>query len=305
MRVILLGNTGQLGQAFSNLAMSESFELHKFNRSNFNILNLDNFFIQASLIKADFIVNMIAYTDVNGAEQQKEECNNVNHYFPERLAKYCKKMNVGLIHISTDYIFDGTNSTPYTELDKPNPLSEYGTSKYMGENSILNSGCYGLIIRTSGLFSEYRTNFLKTMINLLAIKDEIHVVNDQIFNPTYANDLAGFIIKVIYYIDPNKNADLIHYSGDCATSWYLFTKMIKENLIENDIFLDNELSVIKPVALDKFKSIARRPLYSVLDNSEIKRRFEYISSNWKLGVIQSIKILQLNKFFDKYKARIS
>lgn len=305
MRVILLGDTGQLGQAFSNLAMSESFELHKFNRSNFNILNLDNFFIQANLIKADFIVNMIAYTDVNGAEQQKEECNNVNHYFPERLAKYCKKMNVGLIHISTDYIFDGTNSTPYTELDKPNPLSEYGTSKYKGENSILNSGCSGFIIRTSGLFSELRTNFLKTMIGLLATKNEIYVVNDQIFNPTYAKDLASFIIKTIHHNEPSKEAELLNYSGDCATSWYLFTKIIKENLIKKEIFLDNELSVIKPIALNKFKSLAERPLYSVLDNSEINRKFQHISSNWKLGVSESINMLQKNNFFENFKSRIN
>ena len=298
MKVILLGDTGQLGQSFTNLAVDNTLEYHSFNRSNLDVLNLEEFFTRADSIDANFLINMIAFTDVNKAEEQKEECALINHHFPERISRYCSQRKIEIIHISTDYVFDGTNTEPYNEIDKPNPLSEYGFSKYLGEKSILDSGCSGHIIRTSGLFSQYRTNFLKNMINLLATKKEVHVVNDQYFNPTYARDLAGFIMRIINQGSSNKKVEILHYSGDCPTSWYLFTKMIREILIEKEIFLDTQLSKIKPISQKDFKSMAKRPLYSVLDNSKSYERFQYTSSNWKFGLSESIKMLQADSFFN-------
>lgn len=305
MKVILLGDTGQLGQAFINLNADNTFECYSFNRSNFDIQHLENFFRRADSIGADFLINMIAYTDVNRAEEQNEQCALVNHHFPKRLSKFCKQRNIQLIHISTDYVFDGTNTEPYNEIDKPNPLSEYGFSKYLGENSILNSGCTGYIIRTSGLFSQYRTNFLKNMIDLLATKKKVHVVSDQFFNPTYAKDLAILTAKIINHRSSNEKVELLHYSGDCPTSWYLFTKMIKDILIKKEIFKDNQLSEIQSISLNNFESMAKRPLYSILDNAKSKKRFQHNSSNWKLGLSESIKMLQFDNFFDKYKDRFS
>ena len=206
------------------------------------------------------------------------------------IAKICVLLETWLIHVSTDYVFDGNSNKPYKENDKTNPQGVYGLTKLNGELAIQSSGCKHIIIRTAWVFSEYGDNFLKTMLSLRAKHDELSIVNDQIGCPTYAQDIAEAILKIIPKLNLQKDNGLYHFCGNQQCSWYDFAKVIFDQAsIDN-----SKMSfTIKPIQTSDYPTLAKRPIFSVLDCLQIEKDFGVFASNWHEGIIQAIGKLKL------------
>ncbi|MDO1512937.1 dTDP-4-dehydrorhamnose reductase [Maribacter confluentis] len=233
----------------------------------------------------NYCINCAAYTAVDNAESNHELAEQVNYVGAQNLAYACKDYNVTLIHISTDFVFDGKQTKFYTEEDLAQPLSVYGNTKLEGERAIVNILNEHFIIRTSWLYSEHGNNFLKTMLRLGSERDELSVVVDQIGTPTYAGDLANVILDLI-----QKNAifyGLYHYSNEGVASWYDFAKSIF------DISMTKlELSPIKSEA---YPTPARRPAFSVMDKSKIKNKLNIKIPYWRDSLKIALKNLNNEK----------
>jgi dTDP-4-dehydrorhamnose reductase len=229
-----------------------------------------------------------AYTAVDRAETEPEKAFLINHTGVENLATTAKESGCRLIHISTDYVFDGKATTPYTEETKPNPLSVYGKSKLKGEEAILKIQPDFVIIRTSWLYSEYGTNFVKTMLKLMNEKEEINVVSDQQGSPTYAADLAEMIMVILENAEENewKNG-IYHFSNQGETTWYGFAEKIKE-------LAHIDTCKLRPIKTEEYKVAAERPRYSVLDKSKIESTFHVAIPHWEDALKRCIKKLSYN-----------
>ncbi len=216
------------------------------------------------------IINCAAYTAVDKAEEQKDVANAINHLAVANFAQIAKDKNIRLIHISTDYVFDGTNHKPYIETDTPNPQSVYGKTKLDGELAMQQiNPANSIIIRTSWVYSKFGNNFVKTMLRLAETKDQISVVSDQIGSPTNAADLAEAILIILPKIR-NETIEVFHYSNEGVCSWYDFAKAI---------FDYEELKIsVKPVSTKMYPTIAKRPIYSVLECNLIKHYYNIIIS---------------------------
>jgi len=210
----------------------------------------------------DVVVNCAAYTNVDKAEDECEIADLINHIGVKNLAETCKERDGFLIHISTDYVFDGTKNTPYTETDKTKPLGVYGETKLRGENAIISSGCEYVIIRTSWLYSSFGNNFLKTMQRLTAEKESLKVVFDQVGTPTYAGDLSNVIHTIIQKDEADIKNQIYHFSNEGVCSWYDFAIAINEASGHN--------CNVQPCHSIEFPSKVTRPSFSVLDKTRIK-----------------------------------
>ncbi len=217
--------------------------------------------------EVDAIVNCAAYTNVDKAESDVELCTLLNAKAPEYLALAMKERDGLLVHISTDYVFGGeSRNTPCTEDCAGKPTGVYGMTKLQGEQAVKESGCRHIIIRTSWLYSEFGRNFLKTMLNLTSTKPQLNVVFDQTGTPTYALDLAEAIFDILENRKAEGNDGIYHYSNEGVCSWYDFTKMIAE-------YAGHTECNIRPCHSNEFPSPVRRPAYSVLDKTKIKKTF--------------------------------
>ena len=221
MTILVTGGNGQLGRAM-RLASAES--RHRYIFTDIEELNI----VSAEAIEAFFtreainvVVNCAAYTAVDLAEEEAPIADSINHRAVALLAEACKHHNATLIHISTDYIFDGKAATPYTEESTPAPINAYGRTKWAGEQAVAESGCRAIILRTQWLYSEYGRNFCKTMLSLFASRDKVRVVADQMGTPTYAGDLAEAICDIIEG-DKCDKCGTYHYSNLGECSWYDF-----------------------------------------------------------------------------------
>ena len=260
MKVILIGANGQLGRCIKDRTPN-SWDLISMSSSELDITDLDQVTSTIEQYCPDAIINTAAYTAVDKAESDEAQAFAVNAVGVKNLALSCESNNIRLIHISTDYIFDGIADQPYLTTDIPNPISVYGRSKLAGELLVLAHSSHSQIIRTSWLYSEYGHNFVKTMIRLAEEgRDEVKVVNDQLGCPTYAGNLAQAIIGLL-----NKpiNNRLLHYSDSDIMSWYEFAQ---------DIFAYRQrqgLSYcqVEPVASTAYPTPVKRPAYSVLESS--------------------------------------
>jgi dTDP-4-dehydrorhamnose reductase len=175
----------------------------------------------------DIIINTAAYTNVDKAEDEKVKAELINNLAVRNLSQLCKDKNIALIHISTDYIFDGSSEIPYLETDVGNPISFYGKSKLDGELAITNSGCKFVILRTSWVYSEYGSNFVKTIVRLCKDQDKISIIDDQIGCPTYAQDIAKAIINITHFILKDIcKWGIYNYCGNTPLTWYQFAQMI-------------------------------------------------------------------------------
>jgi dTDP-4-dehydrorhamnose reductase len=213
----------------------------------------------------DYCINCAAYTNVDRAEVEPEKAGNVNTIGVLNIAGACKKYEVKLIHISTDFVFDGESKRPYLETDTKNPLGVYGKTKSEAENKIIDLLESYFIIRTSWLYSKYKSNFLKTMLNLSETQKEISVVNDQIGCPTNANDLADLICKIIN--SNSKSFGTYHFCNKGETSWFDFAE---------EIFKEWDISVnLIPIKTHEYPTAATRPKYSALDTSKTERVFNF------------------------------
>lgn len=215
----------------------------------------------------DTIINCAAYTAVDRAESDVDLATRVNVIGPENLAKTgCK-----LVHISTDYVFDGTSHTPYKTTDTPNPTSVYGKTKLAGERAILQNNSNAIIIRTAWLYSTYGNNFVKTMLRLGAERETINVVCDQIGTPTYAGDLADAIVKILPQIN-HETAGIYHYTNMGVCSWYDFATAIME--------LGGRKCTVNAIPTSEYPTPATRPFYSVLDKTKIIKTFGITIPHW-------------------------
>jgi dTDP-4-dehydrorhamnose reductase len=254
--ILVTGSNGQLGNEF-RLVVEEK-EKDKINNYYFtDVADLDitnkndvsKFLVTNNI---DIVVNCAAYTNVDKAEDDKEKADLINYIGPKYLAEVCRERNGFLIHISTDYVFDGTKNTPYTESDETKPLGVYGETKLKGENAIINSGCEYVIIRTSWLYSSFGKNFLKTIQKLTSEKELIKVVFDQVGTPTNAHDLAEVIYLIIQKNDTEIKNQIYHFSNEGVCSWYDFAVAINEAFGHN--------CKVLPCHSDEFPSKVTYPL---------------------------------------------
>lgn len=269
--ILVTGANGQLGLCLKDISFTyPNLNFHFKNSTELDITNENNLKKLFSRINFDYCINCAAYTNVDKAETEKERAYLVNAEAVKLLAQTCKNHNTTLIHISTDFVFDGSKNSPYTEMDMPNPINVYGASKLKGEQHIKDTFDKYFILRTSWVYSAYGNNFVKTMIRLGLERDEISVVNDQIGSPTFAVDLAKVILQIISL--KSHNYGTYHFSNEGTISWYGFAL---------EIFRKKNISAtIIPISSKEFHSIAKRPKHSTLDTTKIKLNFHLDIPIW-------------------------
>jgi dTDP-4-dehydrorhamnose reductase len=270
--ILVTGAQGQLGQSFQFIA--SNYPLHNFlfvGKDDLDITDeqaLNLFFSEKNI---GVCINCAAYTAVDKAEQDKVFATLVNATAVGFLAKACKKYNTVFIHISTDYVFDGTNQIPYLTTNKTNPVNFYGQTKLEGEQLAFKENEASIIIRTAWVYSQFGNNFVKTMIRLMKERESIGVVNDQLGCPTYAVDLAEAIMQIIS--TKNIEPGIYHYSNQGQISWYEFAKEISSCI--------HATCIVNPIPTSQFPTPAARPAYSVLDTEKIKSNFNIEIPHWK------------------------
>jgi dTDP-4-dehydrorhamnose reductase len=272
MNVLITGANGQLASCIKDrVNQSEKMNFFYTDYQDLDICDLDQLKIFfESKPKMEYCINCAAYTAVDKAETDVDKAYEINAQGAKNLAIVCREFDVVLIHISTDFVFDGQKNEPYVETDVANPISVYGASKLQGEVEIKQILEKYFILRTSWLYSEHGNNFMKTMLRLPETRDEISVVSDQIGTPTYAGDLAEVILKIVSL--KNTNFGLYHYSNEGVTSWYDFAKSIFEVSA-----IEIKLNPIKTV---DYPTPAKRPAYSVMDKTKIKRSLKIDIPFW-------------------------
>ena len=294
MKVLVLGCKGQLGRCLKDQLTNADYEVTYTSRDQIDITEFEDARIKITHIAADVIINASAYTSVDKAENDKVTAELVNHLAVGNLAAICLELDCWLIHISTDYVFDGNSTKPYLELDKTNPQGVYGHTKLNGELAIQSSGCKYLTIRTAWVFSEYGDNFLKTMLRLGAVRDELSIVGDQIGCPTYARDIAKAIVTIVTQLNEGNSAfGTFHYCGDQLCSWYEFAHVIFEEARMSGL---QTPALIHSIQTSDYPTAAERPGYSALDCHKIRNTFGINTSDWKLGIKNVISNFHLVKF---------
>jgi dTDP-4-dehydrorhamnose reductase len=284
-RILIIGSNGQLGTELKVLTKSD--KNNKFFYTDVEELDITDKNAVGKFVdenQINIIVNCAAYTQVDKAEDDKEAAFLINATAPQNLAEVSVKFNATLFHISTDYVFDGSNSTPYTEIEETSPLGVYGKSKLKSEEFIQKSGCSYIIIRTSWLYSSFGNNFVKTIGKLTREKDELKVVFDQVGTPTYARDLASVILSIIDKNEFTNRNEVYHFSNEGVCSWYDFAIAI------NNYFGHN--CKINPCHSDEFPTKVTRPHFSVLDKTKIKNDFKLSIPYWQDSLKKCIEILK-------------
>ena len=288
MKLLITGCNGQLGNEMRVLA--KDYSQHQFTFTDIEELDISNFDVLEKYLKKDIpdcIINCAAYTAVDKAEGEKEKAFLINSVAAKNLAELTSKFNALLVHISSDYIFDGKNSKPYVETDSSNPKSLYGKTKLNGEVEIVFNAKKAIIVRTSWLYSSFGINFVKTILEKGKEKGELNVVSDQIGTPTYARDLAKTILEIIPDYHPKNNTEIYHFSNEGVASWYDFAKEILQ--------LANIKCKVNPVETKDYHTAAQRPQYSLLNKTKIKKEFNIQIPYWKDSLKECIqKIIQKN-----------
>jgi dTDP-4-dehydrorhamnose reductase len=293
LNILITGAGGQLGSEFRYLSENAQNPVFNFifvTRKQLDIQNSQEVADFCAGNKIDVIVNCAAYTAVDKAEQEPEQADAINHLAVKNLAQVVKEQNIKLIHISTDYVFDGTAHKPYKETDIPNPQSVYGKTKLDGELAMQAiNPANSIIIRTSWVYSGFGSNFVKTMLRLGQERDELNVVCDQIGSPTNARDLASAILKIIPQLGvntlydkelSNKEVEIYHYSNAGVCSWYDFTKAIFE--------INNISCTVNPIPSEAYPTPAKRPYYSVMDKGKIKEIFNIKNECWRNSLCKQL-----------------
>ena len=277
MRVLITGSNGQLGSEIKELENNDKKvdlifkDLPELDICNFKALQA---FILDNNINA--VINCAAYTAVDKAEEESIIATKVNYEGVLNIVNALQTVKGKLIHISTDYVFDGNNFLPYKELDPVSPIGVYGETKRAGELSVINSDIDSIVIRTSWLYSSYGNNFVKTMLRLGKEKENLGVIFDQVGTPTYARDLAKTCLEILTGVNSvkiSKNGNLYHYSNEGVASWYDFAISIME--------LGGENCNVKPIQTKDYPTLAKRPNFSVLNKSKIKTDFKIEIPYWR------------------------
>jgi len=277
--ILVTGSRGQLGSELKDLAASyPSFQFLFFSREEFPI---NNSVIAREIFQKnqpDFFVNCAAYTAVDQAEKEQELAREINGWAPGRLAQLCKEFGTKLIHISTDYVFNGKVRRPLKEDDPVDPVNFYGASKLLGEELVMKNNSDSIIIRTSWVYSFYGKNFVKTMMRLMNEKEQIGVVNDQTGSPTYAADLADCIMRII--ASGKWIPGIYHFSNEGVITWFEFAGEIKN--------LTGSNCIVNPITTEQFPTPAKRPAYSVMDHSKMEKLYGIQARDWKASLKECI-----------------
>ncbi len=283
MNILVTGSNGQLGSEIKEISSKYPYNFFFTDINELDITNEENIRKYVNKKNIDLIINCAAYTAVDKAEEEKEKADLINHKALKFLADTAKEREIPLIHISTDYVFDGKNYRPYVEDDPVNPQSVYGFTKLKGEEAFKDSGASGIIIRTSWVYSSFGHNFVKTMLRLKD-RDELGVVFDQVGTPTYAKDLAKTILEIInnnLEKIKNKKAEIYHFSNEGVISWYDFAKAIFE--------IENISIKVNPIESKDYPTLAKRPHYSVLNKNKIKNEFNIKIPYWRESLKECLK----------------
>ncbi|MFY9080107.1 dTDP-4-dehydrorhamnose reductase [Aliarcobacter cryaerophilus] len=281
--ILVTGSNGQLGSEIKELSSNYNYNFFFTTRDDIDITSKDSIkeFCQTNSI--NIIINCAAYTAVDKAQSDIENADLVNRKAVKKLSIVAKELDIKLIHISTDYVFDGKNFKPYLEEFQTNPQSVYGKTKLDGENELLDiNPLNSIIIRTSWVYSYYGNNFVKTMLRLGKEKEELGVIFDQVGTPTYAKDLAITILDIVPQIE-NHKVEIYNYSNEGVLSWYDFAKEIMKMAKLN--------CKINPIETYQYPTPAKRPHFSLLNKSKIKLKFNLEIPYWKDGLDDCLKRL--------------
>ena len=293
MKILVTGKNGQLGQSIKRLldekcfANLSSFSFIFTGREELNLENLES--IQSDCVRndIDIIINCAAYTKVDQAEEDQNQANLINHNAVRELAKISKSNKIKLIHISTDFVFNGHKRVPYTEDDKASPINIYGKTKLAGELAIISTMPFNsIIIRTGWVYSEFGNNFVKTILNLATKSNTLDIVSDQIGTPTYAYDLAYSILHIVSsknFLQNDKPTAIFHYSNEGKSSWYEFAKEV--------ISISGINCHLNPINSEDYPLPAKRPKYSILSKKKISQEYALSISHWKNALKDCLKNL--------------
>jgi dTDP-4-dehydrorhamnose reductase len=281
-KILITGAKGQLGSELKVLSKKYSqFEWVFTDREELDLCDLENLLPELSRINPEFIINCAAHTAVDRAESEFELSDILNNQAVTAIAKWCESNNCRLIHVSTDYVFDGTATTPLTESAPTGPINVYGQTKLSGELSCQLENPSAIIIRTSWVYSSFGANFVKTMSQLMQEREYLNVVNDQIGSPTYAADLAKAIMTII--TDSNWQAGIYHFSNEGEISWYEFALAIQE--------IGSFECTIRGIPSSSYPTPAKRPQYSLLDKTKIKETFGVLVPDYKESLVRCMELL--------------
>ena len=284
LKILVTGGNGQLASCIKEVSSkyTDTLVFSYKSSSELNIGDENSVFKELEIGGYAYCINCAAYTNVDAAEKKKDTADLVNHMGSKNLALACEKYNTVLLHISTDFVFNGTQSLPYKEEDTVSPLGVYGNSKLLGEQEIENNNSKYFILRTSWLYSEYGHNFMKSMLKFGKERAQLSIVYDQVGTPTYAKDLAEVLLLII---TKKSNAyGVYHYSNEGVASWYDFAK---------EIFRINNIAVdVLPIRSEEYPLPAKRPSFSVLDKAKIKETLQIEIPYWKDSLSKASKALK-------------
>lgn len=285
--ILVTGANGQLGNEMRRRAAAGSRCAYLFTDvEELDITDLDAVRRCMAERRIAAVVNCAAYTNVDKAEDDAARADAINHLAVGNLATACREQGAALLHVSTDYVFGGTGNLPFREEDAVAPLGVYGQTKWAGEQAVVASGCRHLIFRTAWLYSAFGNNFVKTMRRLTAERDRLTVVFDQVGTPTYAGDLADLLFHITEEGLYAQMQGTYHFSNEGVCSWYDFAREIAA--------LSGRTCDIQPCHSDEFPSRVRRPAFSVLDKTKVKRDFHWTIPYWKDSLVKCIKELDLS-----------
>jgi len=288
MVIAVFGANGQVGRTLKDMA--DNYPQYQFIFTDIDTLDITKYNEVADFVCNNYpkaMINCAAYTAVDMAEKDKREAKAANADAVGNLARIAAEHNIFLVHLSTDYIYDGTQHKPYKETDNVHPQSVYAKTKWKGDIAVMRSLCRAVIIRTSWLYSEYGTNFVKTMLRMGREQDLINVVFDQIGTPTYARDLAKAIMLIIAQREKIQTMEILHYSNEGVASWYDFAVEIMQ--------LGKRACKVLPINTIPNQTPARRPFYAVLDKQKIKQTFNIEIPHWKEGLRRCIANLEASR----------
>jgi dTDP-4-dehydrorhamnose reductase len=295
-QLLVIGSNGQLGRSLAKISSAySSIQFTFVGREQLDLSNpkqVSDYFQSHCF---DIIINAAAYTAVDKAESEPELAEQINHKAVKQLAEIAKQRQMVLLHVSTDYVFDGNNHRPYSERDCTRPQNVYGKSKLKGEQAMVQIRPQGCIIRTGWLYSEYGNNFVNTMLRLSEEREQVNVVTDQIGTPTYATDLVHALLKIVQSKEylflfkesvREEEVETYHFSNEGVASWYDFAQAIFE--------ITEKTCNITPVESGQYPTVAKRPLYSVLSKRAIKQQFHLQIPHWRSSLEQCLEVIKNN-----------
>lgn len=278
MKIVITGASGQLGSELRELLLGSEKECYFLDRKQLPLDQTELIQDILGMYQPDLIIHAGAYTAVDQAEDEPGLANLVNHLACEEIAQYCRLHGAKLIAVSTDYVFDGNSAVPLKEDAPTGPVNVYGQTKLAGERAIQKWCAEAIIIRTSWVYSSFGKNFVKTMCRLMAERDEVRVIDDQIGSPTYAADLAKAILKIAD--SPNWQAGIYHYSNEGEISWYDFAVAIRD--------IRSFDCKVTPIPTTAYPTPAKRPQYSLLDKAKIKAAYAVEVPDWKSSLMRML-----------------